>query len=74
MQIKETLNVSYRGLESTSLEDVVTLANNAGVAFGAPQAFSRKVRSISHDVSGRGASRWVEIPLVGSDGQISGVL
>jgi hypothetical protein len=75
MQIKETPDVSFPGVvESPPLEDVVVLADNAGVALGVQRAFSARVRSVRDDGSGLIASRCVEIPLVGRDGEISGVL
>ena len=73
MQIKETLDVSFPGsVESPPLEDVVVLVDSAGVALGVQRAFSARVRSVRDDGSGLIASRCVEIPLVGSDGEISG--
>lgn len=75
MQIKETSNLSVRGsIENTAAEELVMLAHSAGVASGASRAFSASVRRSSDDLGGRAASRWVEIPLVGGDGEISGVL
>jgi signal transduction histidine kinase len=75
MQIKESLNVSVHGaLESPALQDVVVLADSAGVALGVPRAYNPRIQSIPHEVSGLIASRWVEIPLVGGNGEISGVL
>ena len=75
MQIKETPDVSFPGVvESSPLEDVVVLADRAGVAHGVQRAFSARVRSVRDDGSGLIASRCVEIPLVGRDGEISGVL
>jgi signal transduction histidine kinase len=75
MQIKETPDVSFpRVVESPPLEDVVVLADSAGVALGVQRAFSARVRSVRDDGSGLIASRCVEIPLVGRDGEISGVL
>ncbi|MBW5437550.1 ATP-binding protein [Bradyrhizobium canariense] len=75
MQIKETFDVSFpRVVESVLLEDVVVLADNAGVAFGVQRAFSARVRTVRDDASGLIASKCVEIPLVGRDGEISGVL
>jgi hypothetical protein len=73
MQIKETIGVSFPGsAESPPLEDIVVLVDSAGVALGVQRAFSaRVVRDAS---SGVIASRCVEIPLVGSDGEVSGVL
>ncbi len=75
MQIKETLDVSFPGaVESPQLEDVVVLANSAGVALGVQRTFSARVRSVRDDGSGLIASRCVEIPLVGSEGEVSGIL
>jgi signal transduction histidine kinase len=75
MQIKETPHVSFPGvLESPPLEDVVVLADSAGVALGVQRAFGARVRSVRDDGSGLIASRCVEIPLVGRGGEISGVL
>jgi signal transduction histidine kinase len=59
---------------SPPLEDVVALADSAGVALGVQRAFSARVRSVRDNGSGLIASRCVEIPLVGRDGEISGVL
>ncbi len=75
MQIKETPHVSFPGVvESSPLEDVVVLADSAGVALGVQHAFGARVRSDRDDGSGPIASRCVEIPLVGRGGEISGVL
>jgi signal transduction histidine kinase len=75
MQIKETPDVSFPGVvKSPQLEDIVVLADSAGVALGVQRAFSARVRSVRDDGSGLIASRCVEIPLVGRDGEISGVL
>ena len=75
MQIKETLDVSFpSAVESPPLEDVVVLADSAGVALGIPRTFSARVWSVRDDGSGLIASRCVEIPLVGRVGEISGVL
>jgi hypothetical protein len=75
MQIKETPDVSFPGVvKSPLLEDVVVLADSAGVALGVQRSFSARVRSVRNDGSGLIASRCVEIPLVGRDGEISGVL
>jgi signal transduction histidine kinase len=75
MQIKETPEVSCpRVVESFPLVDVIVLADNAGITLGVQRAFSARVRSVRDDGSGLIASRCVEIPLVGRDGEISGVL
>jgi hypothetical protein len=49
------------------------LVDSAGVAPGVQRAFSAKVRA-SAPAGVSSASRWVEIPLVGGNGEISGVL
>ena len=75
MQIKETIGVSFPGsAETPPLEDVVVLADSAGVAFGVQHAFSAKVRVVRDRGCGLIASRCVEIPLIGSDGEVSGIL
>jgi signal transduction histidine kinase len=75
MQIKETSDVSFFGVvKSSPLEDVVVLADSAGVALGVQRAFSARVWSVRDDGSDLIAPRCVEIPLVGRDGEISGVL
>ena len=75
MQIKETIGVSFPGsVESPPLEDVVVLVDSAGVALEVQQAFSARVWGVRDGGSGLIASRRVEIPLVGSDGEVSGVL
>jgi signal transduction histidine kinase len=74
-ETKETLDGSFGGaVESPRLEDVVVLADSAGVALGVQRTFSARVRSVRDDGSRLIASRCVEIPLVGRDGEISGVL
>ncbi|MER9757126.1 ATP-binding protein [Mesorhizobium sp. M0166] len=75
MQIKETIGVSFPGsIESPPLEDVVVLVDSAGVALGVRRAFSARVRVVQDGGSGLIASRCVEIPLLGSDGEVSGIL
>ena len=75
MQTKETTDVSFPGVvESPPLEDIVVLADSAGFSLGAQRAFSARVRSVRDDGSGLIVSRCVEIPLVGRDGEISGIL
>ena len=75
MQIKETIGVSFpSSVESPPVEDVVVLVDSAGVALGVQRAFSARVRGVRDASSGVIASRCVEIPLVGSDGEVSGVL
>jgi signal transduction histidine kinase len=75
MRIKETPDVSFPGaVESPPLEDVVVLVDSAGVALGVQRAFSARVRGVRDGGSGLIASRCVEIPVVGRDGEISGVL
>jgi signal transduction histidine kinase len=75
MQIKETIGVSFPGsFESPPLEDVVVLVDSAGVALGVQRAFSARVGGVRDGGSGLIASRCVEIPVVGSDGEVSGIL
>lgn len=75
MRIKETIGVSFLGsVESPPLEDVVMLVDSAGVALGVRHAFSARVLGVRDGSSGVIASRCVEMPLVGSDGEVSGVL
>jgi len=75
MQIKDTIGVSFPGsAESPPLEDVVVLVDSAGVAFGVQRAFGARTRGVREGGSGVIASRCVEIPLVGSDGEVSGIL
>ena len=74
MQIKETIGVSFAGsVESSPPEDVVVLVDSAGVVLGVQRAFSARVRSVCNGGSGLIASRCVEIPLVGSNGEVSGI-
>jgi hypothetical protein len=74
MQIRDTPASLPGAVESPPLEDVVMLPGRAGVSLGLQRAFSATVRSV-HDASGGViASRCVEIPLVGRDGEISGIL
>ena len=71
MQI--TPDASFPGVvDSVPLEDVVVLADSAGVALEVQRAFSARMRSVRNDGSGLIVSRYVEIPLVGHDGEISG--
>jgi Histidine kinase-, DNA gyrase B-, and HSP90-like ATPase len=75
MQIKETIGVSLPGsVEGPPLEDVVVLVDSAGVALGVQRAFSARVRGVCDGGSGLIASKCVEIPLVGSNGEVSGIL
>jgi|SRR6516162_5053625 hypothetical protein len=75
MQIKETVRVSFLGSVGTPpLKDVVVLADSAGVALGVQRVFSARVRGVRNGGDGLIASRCVEIPLVGSDGEVSGIL
>jgi hypothetical protein len=74
MQIKETIGVSFPGsAESPRLEDVVVLVDGAGVVLGVQRAFGARIRGVRDGGSGVIASRCVEIPLVGSDGKVSGI-
>jgi hypothetical protein len=64
-----TLGVSF-----PPLEDAVVLADFAGVALGVPRTFSARVRGVCDDDGGLIASRCVDIPLVGTEGEVSGIL
>jgi len=73
MQLKETIGVSLPGsVEGPPLEHVVVLVGSAGVALGVQRAFSARVRRVRD--GGFIASMCVEIPLVGSSGDVSGIL
>lgn len=75
MDFNESLNNSLRGsLDRAALDGVVVLADGAGVAIGMARAFGPCVRSVPQDASAPIASRLVEIPLVDSDGKVSGVV
>jgi hypothetical protein len=75
MQIKYSSDVSFPGaVESPPPEDVVVLADSAGVALGAQRPFIARVWNVSDHGSGVIASKRVEIPLVGGNGEISGIL
>ena len=75
MQIRETPDVSFSGVvKNPPLEDVVVRMGSAGVALGVQRAFGARVRGVRDGGSGLIASRCVEIPLVGSDGEVSGIL
>jgi Histidine kinase-, DNA gyrase B-, and HSP90-like ATPase len=75
MQIKETMGVSFPGsVERPLPEDVVVLVDGAGVALGVQRAFSARVSGVRDGGSGLVASRCLEIPLVWSDGEVSGIL
>jgi signal transduction histidine kinase len=75
MQIEETVDVSFPGsAQSLPLEDVVVLVDRAGVALGVQHAFCARVRIVRDSGSGLIVSRYVEIPIVGFDGEVSGVL
>ncbi|MET4243243.1 ATP-binding protein [Bradyrhizobium sp. RT10b] len=75
MLIKYSSDISFPGeVESPLPGDVVVLADCAGVALGVQRPLGVRMRTVSDHGSGVIASRCVEIPLVGGDGEISGVL
>ncbi|WP_262269430.1 ATP-binding protein [Microvirga yunnanensis] len=75
MQIKETIGLSLTGsVEGPLLEDVVVLVDSAGVALGVQRACNARVPGVCNGDSGFIASRCVEIPVVGSDGGVCGVM
>ena len=73
MQIRETIDNPSTASTESPPEDVIVLVDSAGVALGVQHAFSAKVRAVRPGGVSI-ASRCVEIPLVGGNGQISGVL
>ncbi|WP_245330279.1 hypothetical protein [Bradyrhizobium sp. AS23.2] len=75
MQIKDTIGVSFLGSVERALpEDVVVLVDGAGVALGVQRAFRARVSGVRDGGSGLVASRCLEIPLAGADGEVSGIL
>jgi two-component sensor histidine kinase len=75
MQIKETIDVPFSGtVERFPLEYVVVLVDrdDATTGVAVQRAFSARVRGVrgGSDL----ASRYVEIPIVGSNGEVSGIL
>jgi hypothetical protein len=73
MQIRKTIDNPSTASTESPPEDVIVLVDSAGVAPGVQHAFNAKVRAVP-PAGVSSASRWVEIPLVGGNGQISGVL
>jgi signal transduction histidine kinase len=73
MQIRETIDNPSTASTQSPPEDVIVLVDSAGVALGMQRAFSARVRAV-HPGGASIESKCVEIPLVGSNGQISGVL
>jgi signal transduction histidine kinase len=74
MQIKYSSDSSFHGIVESPLPESVVLADSAGVALGVNRSLGVRVRNVSDHGSGVIASRRVEIPLVGGNGEISGVL
>ena len=73
MQIRKTIDNSSTASTESPPEDVIVLLDSAEVAPSVQNAFNAKVRAV-RPAGVSIASRWVEIPLVGGNGQISGVL
>lgn len=81
MQMAESTRVSSLHLESSPVigvlpDEIVVLAERGGVTIGPSRGFTTFVRPVRHS-SKQGSlakTRSVEIPLIGSDGEISGVL
>jgi hypothetical protein len=73
MQIRETIDNPSTASTESPPEDVIVLLDSAGVVLGVQHAFSAKVRAVRPGGVSI-ASKWVEVPLVGGNGQISGVL
>ncbi|MBB4427763.1 hypothetical protein GGD66_006346 [Bradyrhizobium sp. CIR48] len=75
MHIEETARISLpRSVEHPPLENAVVLVEAASVANGLERAFSTSVSCVRDDDTGCIASRCMEIPVVGSNGEVSGVL
>ncbi len=75
MQIEDTIGASFLGsVERPLPEDVVVLVDGAGVALGVQRAFSARVSGVRDGGSGLVASRCLEIPLAGADGEVSGIM
>jgi signal transduction histidine kinase len=75
MRIKQTTGVSFRGsVERPPPEDVVVLVDGARVPLGVQRAFIARLSDMRDRGSGIVPSRYPEIPLVGSDGEVSGIL
>src|SRR4051794_3339336 len=72
MQIRQTIDNPSTASTESPPEDVIVLVDSAGVAPGVQHAFNAKVRAVRPGVTI--GPRWLEIPLVGGDGKISGVL
>ena len=73
MRISEIIDNSSTASTEGPPEDVIALVDSAGGVRGVHNASSAKVRAIGPRGANIG-SRWVEIPLVGGRGEISGVL
>ena len=73
MQIRHTIDNPSTASTESPPEGVIVLVDSAAVALGVQHAFSAKVRAVRPGGVSI-ASRCVEIPLVGGNGQISGVL
>jgi hypothetical protein len=73
MQIRDTIDNPSTASTESPPEDVIMLADSAGVALGVQHTFSAKVRAVCPGGVSI-ASRCVEIPLVGSEGEVSGIL
>ena len=75
MEIKETIGALFPGsAERLPPEDAVVLVDGAGVARRVQCGFSAPVSGVRNGGSGLIASGYTEIPLVGSDGEVSGIL
>jgi signal transduction histidine kinase len=75
MQRKERIGIPFRGsVGSQPAENAVVLVDSAGIAFGVQRAFGSRLWGVRDRGSGLVASRRAEIPLVGSDGEVSGIL
>lgn len=75
MQIKETIGFSLPGsVEDLPLKDMVVTMDSAHAACGEQRSFGARVRGVCNRDSGFTAFEHVEMLLVGSRGEVSGVL
>src|SRR3954451_15691577 len=73
MLITKTIDNPSTAPTESPPEDVIVLVDSAGVVPGVQHAFNARVRAVRPAGVGI-ASRWVQIPRVGSNGQIAGEL
>lgn len=74
MQINKTNESCPRTLDSERFEDIVVLGDRAGLALGGQPALSARILVDDSNSNSDFASGCMEVPVLGSDGEISGVL